>query len=390
MKALGIYPTTVDDVAWLGDECAGKVVAMGDGVAEFQIGDEVMAIAPASLSAFATTQSGFVTRKPAHLSFEQAATIPIAFMTAYYALHHLGRLSKGERVLIHAAAGGVGLAAVQIAQWIGAEIFATAGSPEKREFLQSLGVQHVMDSRSLAFAGEVMAVTQGRGVGVVLNSLAGDALRKSLATLGAYGRFLEIGKRDIYQNSKLGLRPFQNDLSFFSIDLGRLFRERADFAASLFREAMRHFENGIFKALPLCAFSIVEAPSAFRHMAQAKHIGKIVLTLPDQTPSAPSSSAASALFRSDSTYLITGGLGELGLLVAQWMVRQGARHLALMGRSDPSPKAAEALKILAMAGAQIKIARADVAQERQVADALADVERSMPPLRGVIHAAGLV
>src|SRR5262249_19829521 len=147
--------------------------------------------------------------KPPQLSDAEAATIPIAFATAYYALHEVGRLQPGERVLIHSAATGTGLAAVPLAQRAGAQVFATAGSPEKRAFLHSLGIQHVFDSRSLAFADEVLSVTGGQGVDLVLNSLTGAAIERGLALLAPYGRFLEIGKKDIYHNTLLGLMPFK-------------------------------------------------------------------------------------------------------------------------------------------------------------------------------------
>ena len=390
MIALGLYPGLPDGPIPLGNECAGRITALGEGVGEFQLGDEVVAIAPCGFGTYATTTAGLVFPKPAHLSFEEAATIPIAFLTAYYALHYLGKLYEGERVLIHAASGGVGLAAVQLAQRVGAEIFATAGSPEKREFLRSLGVQHVMDSRSLAFADEVMAYTDGQGVDVVLNSLAGEAIAKGLAILRPYGRFLEIGKRDIYQNSQLGLQPFQKDLAFFSIDLDRAGRERPGLIGTLMREVMQYFEDGSLKPLPVQTFPISEAESAFRYMAQAKHIGKIVVSLQDPEVLVTASSEFSARLAADGTYLITGGLGGLGLSVAQWMVEQGARHLVLMGRSAPSAAAEEVLDTMRKAGAQVLVARADVSQTQQVAGVVAEIAQSMPPLRGIIHAAGIL
>jgi len=282
MKAMGIYPGLPGEFVQLGVECAGVVSAIGEGVEGFQVGDPVVAIAPYPASCFSkwvTIPAMLVLPKPARLSFAEAATIPMVFLTAHYALNHLARIRQGERVLIHAATGGVGLAAVQIARQAGAEIFATAGSPEKRAFLESLGVQHVMDSRSLAFADEVMRRTDAQGIDVVLNSLAGEAIAKGLAILRPYGRFLEIGKRDIYQNSQLGLSPFQNSLAFFSIDLDRMMRERTTLLATLFREVMEAAATGVFQPLPSQLFAISDAESAFREMAQARHIGKIVLSL---------------------------------------------------------------------------------------------------------------
>jgi NADPH:quinone reductase-like Zn-dependent oxidoreductase len=190
MKVLGLYPTDGEDYMLLGDECAGKIVAVGTGVDDFRVGDDVIAIAPGSFASHVSISAATVMRKPAHMTFEEAVTIPVAFLTSYYALHHLAQISRGDRVLIHAAAGGVGLAAVQIAQRAGAEVFATAVSQEKRGLLRFLGVEHVMNSRSLAFADQVMEATGGRGVDIVLNSLAGKAIAKGVSCLAPYGRFL--------------------------------------------------------------------------------------------------------------------------------------------------------------------------------------------------------
>jgi NADPH:quinone reductase-like Zn-dependent oxidoreductase len=281
LKALGIYPDMPEGSINFGGDCAGRIVAVGEGVEGLAIGDEVTGIAPVCFSSFATVPAHLVVPKPTHLSFDEAATIPSVFLTAYYALYCLGRLSQGDRVLIHAATGGVGLAAVQLSQIAGAEIFATAGSPEKREFLRSLGVEHVMDSRSVAFADEVMALTDGQGVDVILNSLAGEFIPKSLSVLAKFGRFLEIGKQDIYRNSQLELYPFRNNLSFFAIDLEQVWIERPDFTLCLFRELMQSFEDGRLKPLPHQVFPISEVRAAFRYMRRAKHIGKIVVSLPD-------------------------------------------------------------------------------------------------------------
>jgi acyl transferase domain-containing protein/surfactin synthase thioesterase subunit/NADPH-dependent curcumin reductase CurA/NADP-dependent 3-hydroxy acid dehydrogenase YdfG/acyl carrier protein len=373
---------------FLGMECAGRISAIGSGVQGFEIGDEVIAFATNSFGTYTRTDARLVVRKPRSLSFDEAATIPLAFLTAYYALNYLGRINQGERVLIHAAAGGVGLAAVQLAQKAGAEIFATAGSPEKREFLKRLGVQHIMDSRSLCFADEVMELTNGKGVDIVLNSLAGEAIPKSLSVLGAYGRFMEIGKRDIDNNSKLGLRPFQNNLSLFAVDIDRLLVDRTDFAGSLFRELMKHFEEENLHPLPHRIFPISQAQEAFRYMAKALHVGKIVVSLQDLDVMVTPATSERVIFRPDGTYLIVGGLGGFSLAVAQWLVKNGAKHLVLMGRSGAaSPAAQEAVKTLSEAGVKVVAAKADVAQADQVADVLAEIDRSMPPLRGIVHSA---
>lgn len=237
-----------------------------------------MAFSDSCFSPYVTTSASLVAPLPTHISLEEAATIPGAFITAYYALMNAGRLRQGERVLIHAAAGGVGLAAVQIAKWVGAEIFATAGSPEKRAFLRSQGIENVMDSRSLAFADEVMEHTHGKGVDVVLNSLAGEFLIKSLSIMAPYGRFLELGKRDIFNNTQLGLRPFEKCLSFFALEVGP---QLHDFV-STWQEVAQHFQDKNFTPLPHRIFPITEVAQAFEYMAKAKHIGKIVVSLQDK------------------------------------------------------------------------------------------------------------
>jgi NADPH:quinone reductase-like Zn-dependent oxidoreductase len=273
LMAMGLVTPVVGLSVEVGFECAGEISAVGEGVEGLEVGDGVVAFASGCLSSFVTTSASFVMPKPERLSFEEAATVPIAFFTAHYALSELGRLAEGERVLIHAAAGGVGQAAVRIAQRVGAEIFATAGSPEKREFLRSMGIEHVMDSRSLDFAGEVMGLTGGEGVDVVLNSLAGEFIPKSLSTLRPGGRFLEIGKVDFLRHTRLDLGLLQHNISFFAIDLSQMMLRQPDLSRSLLREAMRYFEEGELALLPFETFPISQAVDAFRHMAQAKHIG---------------------------------------------------------------------------------------------------------------------
>jgi acyl transferase domain-containing protein/SAM-dependent methyltransferase/acyl carrier protein len=390
MKAMGLYPDEDGNDLWLGDECAGRVVRAGRSVAGLQVGDEVIAVAPGALRTFVTIPAAQALRKPAHLSFDEAATIPIVFMTVLYALKHLAHLTRGERILIHAAAGGVGLAAVQLAQDIGAEIFATAGSPEKRRYLRSLGVRHVMDSRSQNFADQVMKATDGKGVGVVLNSLAGEFITNSLALLEPTGRFVELGKIDIYQDHKLDLAHFKNGRSFFAVDLGWLLLHKPQVATSLLEETMAMFEARTFRALPVTVFPISAAANAFRHMAQARHIGKISLSLADDSSEAPVLPALQKppIFSGKATYLVTGGLTGFGLAMAQWLVRQGVRHLVLAGRRGMTGREAEeAVRRMGAAGARVKVAQVDVAEADQV-DALVDeIGRTMPPLRGIFHAA---
>lgn len=393
MKAMGVYPSTSDQVMPLGIECAGIITAVGEHVTSFAVGDEVVAIACHAFSTHTIAPVAYVSSKPSHLSFVEAATLPVAYLTAYYALHELGRLRPGDRLLIHAASGGVGLAAIQIGQYLGAEIFVTAGTTQKREYLRSLGIQYVMDSRSLTFADEIMSLTHGEGVDVILNSLAGAAIDQGLQILRPGGRFLELGKRDIYNNRQVGLSLFKQNIAFFAIDLDpkKLFGELRPFLSPVFQTAIQTISQKIWQPLPYQTFPISKTIDAFRHMAQAQHIGKIVI-LPQEeqkvTLAVPSS--PSQTIRPDGTYLITGGLGGLGLAIAQWMVDQGVKHLVLMGRRGVSSTVEPMLQEMGAQGVQIVTAQADVADTQQIKQILEDIRLSMPPLRGIIHAAGLL
>jgi len=385
MNAAGVYP---GGPIPFGAECAGKISSVGAGVTNFKIGDEVLAVANASFGSYTTADARAVVPKPPTFSFGQAATIPIAFLTAYYSLNYLARLSRGDRVLIHAAAGGVGLAAVQLAKQAGAEIFATAGSPEKRAYLKSMRVPHIMDSRSLNFADEIMKKTGGKGVDVVLNSLPGEYITRSLSTLGAYGRFVEIGKTDIYQNKPLGLFPFRNNLSYFALDLERVCRERPDLLRSLLLELMAMFKQGSLKPLPHNIFSVEDAANGFRYMARRKNIGKVVISFGGNE--SKNSSERSPAPRADATYLVTGGNGGLGLSVARWLSEKGARHLVLISRSGTSAASEDLTSELKANGTDVVTIRCDVSNESEVARALSKIRDTMPPLRGIIHAAGVL
>ncbi|GLW63698.1 polyketide synthase [Actinomadura rubrobrunea] len=388
LKAMDICPGVPPGIVPLGGECAGTVVAVGDGVDTCAVGDRVMAVAPSSMAAYATTAAELVAPMPRGLSAEEAAATPIAFLTAVYGLEYLARLREGETVLIHSATGGVGLAALQVARRNGAEVYATAGTEEKRELLRSLGVRHVMDSRSLRFADEVRELTGGRGVDVVLNSLTGEALVRGVGLLAPGGRFVEIGKQDIYAGSNLGLGLLRHDRTFFAVDLERTLAERRPLIAELFAEVVRGFDSGDFTALPVTGFTYSEAPDAFAHMAQARHIGKVVLRPTGEETVAVR--PGDAPVRSSGTYLITGGLGALGLETARYLVGEGARHLVLLGRRGPSDEARRTIAELADRGARIEVRNADVACPDDVAKVMKEIDAAMPPLAGVVHAAGLL
>lgn len=394
LKALGLYPGIKDAIVPLGIEASGIVTAVGAGVDRFRVGEEVFGVVPYAFASHARTAEYALVPKPQSISHDQACTIPITFLTAYYALVRLAQLQPGERVLIHAAAGGVGLAAIQIAQHIGAEVFATAGSDAKRDFLRGLGVRHVYSSRSVEFAEEILAATNREGVDVVLNSLPGEAITKSLSLLRAYGRFLEIGKTDIYQNRMIGLLPFQDNLSYFAIDLDRMLRQRPNYIRGLFSEVMRHFELGHYRPLEFTRYGVQDTIDAFRFMSQRKNIGKVVVSITDAKTDASQSTTGhgkskTGLVRRDGIYLITGGTGALGLRVAEWLADQGAGTIALISRRGMTPEIEEAVRAIRARGANVVVLSADVANADAVTDALRQLT-TFGPVRGVVHAAGLL
>jgi acyl transferase domain-containing protein/acyl-CoA synthetase (AMP-forming)/AMP-acid ligase II/NADPH:quinone reductase-like Zn-dependent oxidoreductase/acyl carrier protein/NADP-dependent 3-hydroxy acid dehydrogenase YdfG len=388
MAALGKLPGA-DGGSALGAECAGVVVAVGDDVTGIAVGSPVVALAAGSLGTHVTTDARLVVPRPACLSAAEAAALPSVYMTAWYALVETARLRRAERVLIHSATGGTGLAAIAIAREIGAEIFATAGSPEKREWLRAMGIEHVMDSRSLAFADECRVRTGGTGVDVVLNSLAGPAVEAGLRSLAPEGRFIEIGKTDIYSDRALGLGVFRPGLSYASVDLAGLARLRPDRLAALFQDVLGRIATGALPPLPIETRPMSQAPEAIRTMARAQHRGKLVLTLPDPDAivNVPEGGAA---IREHATYLITGGLGALGLRTAFWLLDRGARHLILIGRRGAATESQrDAVRLLEAKGASVEVAAIDVADMQAVLGCVRRIPADRP-LRGVVHAAGVL
>jgi acyl transferase domain-containing protein/NADPH:quinone reductase-like Zn-dependent oxidoreductase/acyl carrier protein len=376
----------------LGLEFAGVILNAGAKTSGFGVGDRVVGFGPSSFSNRVITQASAISLIPEHISFAAAATIPSTFLTVYYALQHLAQLQHGEKVLIHGAAGGVGIAAIQFAKWIGAEIHATAGSDEKRDFLRLSGIEHIYDSRSLAFADEILAKTGG--VDVVLNSLAGEAINRNFRVLKPFGRFIELGKRDFYENTKIGLRPFRNNISYFGVDADQLMQVRPDLTHRLFAEVMKLFSEGIFHPLPYTVFETNDIVSAFRYMQQAKQIGKIVVTYHQpvhRIHHAIKPVKQQLRLDPDATYLVTGGLSGFGLKTAEWLAAKGTRRLVLISRSGPkSTEAKLGIASLQKMGVQVHAAACDVTDAAALTALLQHINKSMQPLKGIVHAAMVI
>ena len=394
MWAMGLLPeeALIDGFAGptFGLECAGIVRAVGAGVEDIAVGDRVAGLAPASLASRVTTLAGAVTRIPPGTGFAAAATAPVAFVTVVYALGTLANLAPGEHVLIHAAAGGVGLAAIQYAKHRGAVVIATAGSETKRAFLRRAGADHVLDSRDLGFADAVRAITGGDGVGVVLNSLSGEAMENSIAVLKPFGRFLELGKRDFYLNRRIHLRPLRHNVSYFGIDVDQLPIRRPDLAQALLAEVSDGLSAGTFRPLAHRTFRFAEIDDAFRLMQASGHIGKIVL-VPDNNEGIRLRRPPPLKLRDDGVYLVTGGIAGFGFEAARWLVQCGARSLALVGRRGAdTPGAAERVAELSAAGAEVRVYAADVGERASLAAVLRQIRARQGALRGVLHAASAI
>ncbi len=387
MKALGIYPGQPVDLKWFGDDFSGTVIRVGSAVTDLKPGDDVVGMAPYCFRSHVTVNRKMVFRKPETMSFTDAATLPTVFLTSHYAINELARMEPGESILIHAGTGGVGQAAIQIAKHLGLTIFATAGSPEKRRLLKEMGVHHVLDSRTLKFADDIMEITGGEGIDAVLNSLAGDFIPKNFSVLKTFGRYMEIGKVDVYGNSKIGLEPLRNNVSLFIIDLAQHLQSKPAYIARMFSDLEEKFYDGSYQPLSSHVFPVTEVVESFRFMAAGKHVGKNVLDfdLPEVQIGQPTE--AGHRFRGDGTYLITGGAGGFGLELAGWMVQNGARHFALMSRSGPNAESLEKIEALRASGVEIIDARGDVTSRADVDRVVSDIQQGQAPLIGVIHGA---
>jgi acyl transferase domain-containing protein/NADPH:quinone reductase-like Zn-dependent oxidoreductase/NAD(P)-dependent dehydrogenase (short-subunit alcohol dehydrogenase family)/acyl carrier protein len=366
--ALDVYPGE----APLGSEAAGVVTEVGPGVDDLAVGDRVMGLFNDAFAPTAIADPSVTVKIPAGWGFVEAAATPIAFLTAHYALVDLAELQPGETVLIHAGAGGVGMAAVQIARTIGAEVFSTA-SPAKWAALEELGVdrEHLASSRDLRFRERFLAATEGRGVDVVLNALAGDFVDASLDLLVRGGRFVEMGKTDVRDPEQVAAS--HAGTSYLAFDLGEAGPQRLRQA---FLEVLSLFERGALGALPVRTWDIRDAPTAFRYLREGHNVGKIVLTIPRAA-------------EPPGTVLITGGTGALGSQVARHLAGEHeVRHLLLASRRGAAaPGAQELQDELSLLGCEAEIVACDVSDRSQLQELLSSIPRERP-LRGVIHMAG--
>ena len=366
------------DSGLLGRELCGRVAEVGPDVADLAAGDRVVGLAFGAFGPEVVTRAELVAPAPPGIPAAALATVPVVFTTAALAFDRAG-LAAGERVLVHAGAGGVGLAAIQLARAAGAEVFATA-SVSKRAYLRSLGVEHVFDSRRTTFAEDVLAATGGAGVDVVLNSLTGPGfIEASLECLAPGGRFVELGAREIWDEEAMSAARPDVDYSILRLDV--LKRSDPARAGAALRSVMERLAAGKLSPLPHTRWPIAEAGPAMAFMRSARHVGKIVLAMPP---------LARGRLREDRTYLVTGGLGGIGCAVAGLLADRGAGTIVLNGRRAPDAAAEETVRALEERGVTVRVEIADVTDAAAVDAMLARIDADLPPLVGVVHSVGVL
>ncbi|KAJ5652583.1 polyketide synthase, partial [Penicillium longicatenatum] len=384
LMALGRVPETT-----LGLECAGTVRRAGI-ASDFQPGNRVLSFGPGLFKTVVRVSKDLVTPIPESLTFAEAAAIPAQFLTAWRVIACIGKLKKSESVLIHAGAGGTGQAAIQVAQYIGSEVYATVGSREKKEILMreyNIPADHIFYSRNTSFAEGIMRSTNGRGVDVIMNSLAGHMLHASWECIAAEGRFVEIGRKDILSNGNLPMAPFARNATFTAFEGSSLntaiFQEDSKIILDLFRRRVFHVPR------PLHVLKVDEVEEAFRSLQKGSAAGKFVLTMdPDSVVPCLFQVVKRSRCSPDATYVVSGGLGGLGRRVARWLVSCGACNLVLIGRSGAkSPEALELISKLEQRKIRVRALPCDIVDQDAVQQLVDDIDRTMPPVRGCIQAA---
>ncbi|KAE8862946.1 hypothetical protein PTNB29_05508 [Pyrenophora teres f. teres] len=379
-------------------EGAGKVIKTGSRISHLREGDDVFFLTPSS-SALATEvklPSCLVGKIPQGVSITDAATLPLAYSLAVMALIQTARLRKNESVLIHAAAGAVGQACVVLAQHVGAQVFVTAGNEAKRDFLhQTLGIpkDRIFSSRTPEFRDQILSASSNRGMDVIVNSLAGELMTETWALIAPFGRFIEIGKKDAFQNNNLPMRPFNRNVTYCSIDLRDLYQYRRDDVKDLFTEVVTLLQRGnIHPIQPVTTTPISQFATALRKLKSGEHMGKTVITLGknDTIVAETALRPLNVTLKPDATYLVAGGTRGIGLDLAYWMIEHGARYIVLLGRSGSSgPEAQKILNRYKDTDVCVKIFSCNVGHRNELAE-IVEAIKDLPPVRGVVHSALLL
>ncbi|KAL6716062.1 hypothetical protein ACLMJK_007024 [Lecanora helva] len=375
-------------------ECAGIVTAVGSNLeARYHIGDRVCGWNGTPYASNVRMNGGDVCKLPEALSFSVGASIPVNFMTAYYSLVEMSHLQKGQSVLVHAASGGVGQVAIMVAKHIGAEVFATAGSDEKRKVIvhqYQIPESHVFSSQSTSFKDGIMRITEGRGVEVILNSSSGLILQESWHCIAEFGTFIELGKTDIYQKGQIDMEPFDKNVTFASLDLVSIARHRSQKLQQVFATVMSLFEKGVLKPVePVTTMPISDIERAFRHIQGRKHIGKIVLEAgEDSMVKAIAAKPKPLRLEKNGTYVVAGGLEDIGQSICRLMARSGAGNIVILSRREVLCEQQRAMEEeMACHRTKLYIKSCDISDEASVKEVAKWCRETIPPIRGVIQAA---
>ncbi|KAM0545786.1 hypothetical protein ACHAPJ_011210 [Fusarium lateritium] len=387
LTAMGEIP---DD--HLGREAAGIVTQLGRSTSRLRVGDRVCCLGSGAHKTILRVKEAFCQVVPDSVTFDEAASLPVVYCTAYHALVNLARVEPEQSILIHCGAGGVGQAAIQVAKWLGLEIFTTVGSLEKRESTRALyGIpdDHIFSSRDPSFAKAIMRATNGRGVDSVLNSLSGEMLRQTWNCLAPFGTFVEIGMKDILNNSGLEMRTFIRNATFCFFNLESMERDPRR-VGRIMESAFNLIRRGILLPVtPVTSYPVFEVEKAFRLMQAGKHRGKMTLSFkPEHVVPVLQNGDGIIRLTPDATYLLVGGLGGLGRSLSNLLVGSGARHLCFLSRSGAASVQAKTLvSDLKTRGVNVYVIESDVSDETSLQDALNICSKTMPPVKGVIHAA---
>jgi NADPH:quinone reductase-like Zn-dependent oxidoreductase/NAD(P)-dependent dehydrogenase (short-subunit alcohol dehydrogenase family)/SAM-dependent methyltransferase len=379
-------------------EIAGVITAVGSNVSSHKIGDRVTSLFVTQLGNQVRVKSSNVVTIPDSISFTDAASIPLIFVTAWYCLNQVARLEKGQRILIHAGSGGVGQAAIQLAQQVGAEVFTTVGSATKKKLVQErygLDDSHIFSSRSGAFKKQILDATQSMGVDVVLNSLAGQLLRDSWDCLAPFGTFCEIGKADIIGRGQLNMAKFDKQATFAAVDVFYMHQKRPERVVRGIKEVLSMVDQGMLKPVyPVTTFDMSCIEQAFSLMAERKHMGKLVLLADEKTLVQATRPKAPVLrLQREGTYIIGGGLGDIGKKIGRFLAEKGAGHIVALTRRDADsvaqqPAIVEFIEVIDSLGGALHIVQCDIADETSTRNAAAQLAKlSLPPVRGIIQSA---
>lgn len=375
----------------MGREISGVVTQTGPGVNTPSVGDSILAILPDGFRSHITLPLNtlWIMPRPKRIGDAESGGVPIAFLAANFGLHRAA-LNAGEKVLIHSAHTGIGLASIQVAQWRGAQLFVTSDTHEKRDYLRSLGIQHVLDARFPTFVDAIMKATDDRGVDVIVNTLEDESSQHSIMALAPFGRFVQMAQHNPHKKESWSLNSMGRNITFMSVDLDHLLKRR-ETISYLLEDISEQFKTETFKPVRTHVFPADRATEAFQHV-QNHGLGKAVIDMRGTAPMQllPEQKEPN-LFRAEGSYLITGGFGSFGLELAHWMGGQGVKQLVLTGRKgNVTPESKQMVAKLESKGIRVMSVSMDVSNPSEVKKLIDNIQKTMPPLMGVIHLAAVL